>query len=307
MEVRNRTRLTALKVKTLAEPGLYADGQTLYLRVSPGGSKAWVQRLAIRGKQTDIGLGSVGLVSLAEARHKAYENRRLARAGGDPLAEKRKANTPTFCEAAEQTIEARRARWRNDKTEKIWRGILNRYVFPRIGDTSVDAIERNEVIRILTPILKATPESGKRCRQFMRKTFQWCIGHGFIDFNPAGEAIDEVLPTTPAVKEHYRALPYREVAAALETIESTGATWAAKCCLRFLVLTMVRSGEARGSTWAEIDLEAREWRIPAARMKMATAHVVPLSNAALDVLEQARQLDDGSGLLFPSPRKRGRP
>ncbi len=307
MEARNRTRLTAQKVKALAEPGLYADGQTLYLRVSPGGSKAWVQRLAIRGKQTDIGLGSAALVTLAEARHTAYENRRLARAGGDPLAEKRKAAVPSFAEAAAKTLERRRPRWRNGKTEKIWTGILGRYAFPAIGDTPVDTITREDVLRILTPIWTITPESGKRCRQFMRLTFQWCTAHGYIDINPAGEAIDGALPTMPAVKEHYRALPYQEVAAALETIEGTGASMAAKLCFKFLVLTMVRSGEARGATWAEIDIEARAWRISADRMKMATAHVVPLSDAAVDVLEQARGLDDGSRLLFPSSTKRGRP
>ena len=124
MEARNRTRLTAQEVKSISEPGLYSDGQTLYLRVSPGGSKSWVQRIAIRGKQTDIGLGSFPLVSLAEARDKAFENRRLARSGGDPLAEKRKAKAPTFREAAEKTRDGLRARWRNDKTEKIWNGVL---------------------------------------------------------------------------------------------------------------------------------------------------------------------------------------
>ncbi len=286
---------------------MYGDGQTLYLHVSPGGSKSWLQRIAVRGKETDLGLGIFPLVSLAEARHKAYENRRLARAGGDPLAEKRKAAVPSFAEAAEKTLEGRRPRWRNGKTEKIWTGILGRYVFPAIGDTPVDTITREDVLRILTPIWTVTPESGKRCRQFMRLTFQWCTAHGYIDINPAGEAIDGALPTMPAVKAHYRALPYQEVPAALETVEATGASLAAKACFRFLVLTAVRSGEARGATWAEIDMDARTWTIPGERMKMATAHVVPLSDAAVAVLEQVRPLRDNSDLVFPSPMKRGRP
>ena len=307
MEARNRTRLTAQKVKSISEPGLHADGQTLYLRVSPNGAKSWIQRLAIRGKQTDIGLGAHPLVSLAEARDKAFENRRLARSGGDPLAERRKAKAPTFREAAEKTRDGLRARWRNDKTEKIWDGVLAKRAYPAIGETPVDAVTREDVLRILSPVWSSKPEVARRLRQFMRATFRWCTAHGFIDNNPAGEAIDGALPTMPAVKQHYRALPYQEVATALQTVEETGASMAAKLALRFLVLTAVRSGEARAATWAEIDMAARTWTIPGERMKMATAHVVPLSEAALEVLEQARMLDDGSGLVFPSSTKRGRP
>ena len=307
MEARNRTRLTAQEVKSISEPGLYSDGQTLYLRVSPGGSKSWVQRIAIRGKQTDIGLGAHPLVSLAEARDKAFENRRVARSGGDPLAEKRKAKAPTFREAAEKTRDGLRARWRNDKTEKIWDGVLAKRAYPAIGEKPVDAITREDVLRILTPVWSVKPEVARRLRQFMRATFRWCTAHGFIDNNPAGEAIDGAMPTMPAVKQHYRALPHQEVAAALQTVEETGASMAAKLCFRFVVLTCARSGEARGATWSEVDLDAREWRIPAERMKMATAHVVPLSDAAVAVLDQVRPLRDNSDLVFPSPVKRGRP
>ena len=112
------------------------------------------------------------------------------------------------------------------------------------------------MLRILTPIWTKIPESGKRCRQLMRLTFQWAQAHGYIENNPAGEAIDGALPTLPAVKEHYRALPYGEVTAALRKVERTGASKAAKLCLQFLILTAVRSGEARGAAWSEIDLDA---------------------------------------------------
>ena len=105
-----RKKLTVVKAKSLKTPGLYCAGETLYLCVAPGGSKAWVQRLTIHGKRRDIGLGGFPVVSLAEARERAFDNRRLARAGGDPLALKRKANMPTFKQAAEKTFEANRAR-----------------------------------------------------------------------------------------------------------------------------------------------------------------------------------------------------
>ena len=111
----------------------------------------------------------------------------------------------------------------------------------------------------------------------------------------------------PAVKAHFRALPYQEVAAALEIVDGSKASKAAKLCLRFLILTVARSGEARGATWVEVDSEAREWRIPGERMKGGAGHRVPLSGAALAVLERVRGVDDGSGLIFPSPLRPGRP
>ena len=300
-------KLTVLRCRASSRPGMYGDGDGLYLAVWPGGSKSWIQRLVVQGKRTDIGLGGFPAVSLAEARDAAIDNRRAARAGGDPLAGKREAPAPTFRQAAEKTCEARRARWRNDKTEKIWSGVLAKYAYPAIGNKRVDLVKREDVLRILTPIWAKIPESGKRCRQFMRLTFQWCQAHGFIDNNPAGEGLEGALPAMPAVKQHYRALPYGEVTTALRKVEGTGASMAAKLCLRFLVLTAVRSGEARSATWSEIALDAREWRIPGERMKMKSAHVVPLSDGALAVLEQARMLDDGSGLIFPSPVKQSHP
>ena len=136
---------------------------------------------------------------------------------------------------------------------------------------------------------------------------RWSWAHGYVSENVAGEGIDGALPAMPNVKEHFRALPYREVAAALTTVEKSRASKAVKLCLRFLILTAARSGEVRGATWDEIDLDAREWRIPGKRMKGGREHRVPLSEAARDVLARARGLEDGSGLVFPSPTRPGRP
>ena len=141
----------------------------------------------------------------------------------------------------------------------------------------------------------------------MRATLRWAQAHGYVEHNVAGEGIDGALPAQPAVKEHLRALPYREVATAMETVEASRASLAAKLCLRLTILTAARSGEARGASWAEMDLDAREWRIPGSRMKAGAEHRVPLSDAALAVLEHARQLREGSDLIFPSPVRRGRP
>ncbi len=133
------------------------------------------------------------------------------------------------------------------------------------------------------------------------------MAHGFIELNPAGEVINAALPPMPAVKAHFRALPYGDVGKALETIEGSSSSLSSRLCLRFLVLTAARSGEARGTLWHEIDFEEREWRIPAARMKSGVEHRVPLSDVSMDVLQQALNLDDDSGLVFPSTLKPGRP
>ena len=300
--------LTIAKVKSITEPGRYGDGGTLFLLAKPSGSKSWVQRLTIHGVRRDIGLGGFPLVSLSEARVKAFENRKLARIeGGDPLAGKRKARMPTFREAAEKAHKANRARWRADKHAKNWLQSLKRYAFPSLGNIPVDRISGQDVLRILGPIWSTRTDTARRIRQRIRTVLGWCLAHGYVTSNAAAAGIDGALPVISTGAKNFRALPFGEVAAALETVEASKASWSAKWALRFLVLTAARSGEVRGATWSEVDLEAKEWRIPAERMKGHAEHRVPLSAEALAVLEQARTLDDGSGLVFPSPMRRGRP
>ena len=300
-------RLTVTRVRSLTKPGRYAAGPTLYLKVAPGGSKSWVQRLTIKGHRHDLGLGAWPLVTLAEARDHAYDNRRLARRGGDPLGDSRKAKAPTFKQASERTREANRARWRNVKTATNWDESMARYAYPIFGNRQVDQIGREDVLRVLAPLWASKPALARKVRQRIRATLAWCQAHGHVEHNAAGEAIDGALPSMPAVRDHFRALPYREVGDALETIEASGASLSARACLRFVVLTACRSGEARGALWSEIDLDAREWRIPAARMKAANEHRVPLTDAALAALELVRPLRGDSDLVFPSPLRASRP
>ena len=304
-------KLSVARVRSLKAPGRYADGNTLYLHIAPGGSKQWVQRLTINGKRHDIGLGGFPLVSLAEARKAAWENRRLARAGGDPLAEKRKAklraSMPTFRAAAEKTYAALRPRWRSDKVAANWMQQLERHAFPRLGELPVDKIGREEVLAVLTPIWTAKPETARRVRRCIKATLQWCRAHGLIEYNAAGEAIDGALPQLPRVKSHLRALHYREVSTALNTIDASQSSMPAKLALRFVILTAARPGEVLGATWDEIDVDERVWRIPGERMKAGAEHRVPLNDAAIDVLEQVLPLGGGQGLVFPSPIRIGRP
>lgn len=300
-------KLSVAKVRALSRPGRYSDGGTLILNVTPGGSKSWIQRVTVDGVRRDIGLGSFPLVSLAEARDKAFENRRLARGGGDPLAAKRKVKAPTFREAAQRTHEANRPRWRSERVAKKWWQGLNKHVFPILGDKRVDRIGREDVLRVLTPLWTSRPEQARKLRQAIRSTLAWAQAHGHVDTNIAADAINGALPAQPAVKEHLRSLPYRDVPDALATVDASRASLFARLCLRFTVLTAARSGESRGATWEEIDLDAREWRIPARRMKSGVEHRIPLSDAALSVLARARPLRKDSDLIFPSPVRRGRP
>ena len=136
---------------------------------------------------------------------------------------------------------------------------------------------------------------------------QRAVGNGYVEHNVAGEVIDGAFVARPKVKEHLRALPYKEVAMALQTVESSTARLQVKLAFRFLVLTAARSGMVRGAMWSEIDFENREWRIPAERMKANKEHRVPLSSEAMVALERAVAFRDASGLVFSSPRRPGRP
>ena len=251
--------------------------------------------------------GAVSGVSLAEAKRKALSYRVAIAEGNDPLEEKRKASMPTFRQAMEEVFKLNAPRWKNAKHTISWRQTLEKDAMPIIGDMRVDEITREHVLKILTPIWTKKPETARRVRQRMRTILKWAQAHGHIESNPAGEMIDGALPSMPKVKAHFRALPYGEISEALETIENSQASMASKFAVRFLVLTAARSGEVRNAVWDEIDLDARTWTIPADKMKARAEHRVPLSDAALEVLEKARAIHDGSDLIFPSPLREGQP
>ena len=299
--------LSATRAKALKDPGRYADGGGLHLYISKAGGKSWVQRITIDRRRRDIGVGAFPSVGLAQAREKAADNRTAVAEGRDPLAEKHSPALPTFREAARAVHAANKPRWRNDRHSASWMQTLERHAMPTLGNTPLDRIDRGAVLQVLTPIWTTRPETARRVRQRMRTVFLWGMAHGFIETNPAGEAIDGALPPMPKVKEHLRALPYQEVGAALGAAQSSQASVSAKLCFRLLVLTAARSGEARGATWDEIDLEGKEWRIPSQRMKAGMEHRVPLSRPALDLLHEASALRDATGLVFPSPLKLGSP
>ena len=300
-------KLTATRVKAITEPGRYGDGDGLYLNIAKGRSKSWVLRITIDGRRRDLGLGSCKTVSLAEARERAHQKRVAVAQGRDPVAEERRGDVPTFAEAARAVHEANVPRWRNDKHAAGWIRSLENYAMPTIGSMRVDHIQRIDVLGILKPIWSAKPETARRVRQRIRTVLRWCQAHGYVEHNAAGEAIDGALPAMPRVRAHFRSLHYLEVPDALKVVDKSGASLASKCCLRFVILTAARPGEALGARWSEVDVDGREWRLPPDRMKAAVEHRVPLSDAALDVLDAAKALHDGSDLVFPSPLRPGRP
>ena len=299
--------LSATRVKALKEPGRYSDGGGLHLYISKAVRKSWVLRITVDGRRRDIGLGGYPSVSLALAREKAADYRAAIAEGRDPVAEKHAPAMPTFREAAYAVHEANKPRWRNPRHAAGWIQTLERHAMPNLNNTSLDRISRGDVLQVLTSIWTTRPETARRVRQRMRTVFRWAMAHGFMESNPAGEAIDGALPPMPKVKAHFRSLPYPEVGAALETVAASHASMSAKFCFRFLVLTAARSGEARGTTWDEIDLQGQEWRISSERMKAGVEHRVPLSGEALDLLGEASVLREDTRLVFPSPLKRGAP
>jgi hypothetical protein len=165
--------LSAVKVRSIKEPGRYADGNGLYLFVEPSGAKRWVLRTVVQGKRRDIGLGGLRLVSLSEAREKAGAYRKLAREGGDPLAERRKERRqiPTFAEAAKAVHTQRSATWKNPKHAAQWINTLREYVFPALGERRVDQIDTPDVLNALSPIWLTKPETARRVRQRIRVVF----------------------------------------------------------------------------------------------------------------------------------------
>ena len=295
------------KLDKITEPGLYCIGDTLYLRVSKAGGKQYVQRLTINRKRHDLGLGPCSKVSFEKAQYQARKNLVAVFEGIDVLAERRRAAMPTFRLAAELTHKALSPKWRSAKVAANWIQQLERHAFPKLGTMQVDKITRDDLLQVLAPIWNSKPEAARRVRRGIKQTLAWAEAHGHVTMNLAGSAIDGALVRHKAVKSHLRALPYAELPEAINTIAGSNAGPAAKLALRFLVLTAARSGDVRGARWDEIDRDSATWTIPAARMKAGKEHRVPLSAAALDVLDEAAKIGDGSGLLFPSPARPGNP
>lgn len=308
--------LSSRFVETVKEPGKYFDGQGLILRVAKNGARQWVQRITIHGKRCELGLGSPPAVTLATARKLALENRGIAMLGGDPLAEKRKARSGiTFSKAVDTYLEAKLSEFRNEKHCKQWRSSLDTYAKPVLGGMQVSAIETHDILRVLEPIWRSKTETASRLRGRIENVLSWAAvaGHRTGD-NPARWKgnLSEILPKPSKIAKNTNqpALSLSDVAgwwADLAKREGIAAR-----ALAFLAMTAARSGEVRGMTWDEVEMDAGSdrasdicpqaiWTIPASRMKNGRAHRVPLTPDAAALLHDLPRLE-GSDYVFFAPK-----
>ncbi len=294
--------LSTAFVRNVAQAGRYCDGDGLYLDVQPTGTRSWVQRLVIRGRRRELGLGGFPLVPLRDARAQALANRRLARAGGDPLAEKRRLKSmPSFAAAAEAVLAQMRPGWRNPKHGKDWLSSMERFAFPRLGKLPVSEVTSADVVDALRAVWHKRPATARRVRQRIGTVMEWAVALNYRDDNPCSR-IGPVLGPQQDLVQHMRALPHRDVAAVVEKVRTSKATATVRLAFEFLVLTAARSGEVRGAEWTEIDTDEHVWTVPATRTKAKREHRVPLTRHAVAVLDAARKLSNGNALVFPSPR-----
>lgn len=291
------------------EPGKYFDGQGLFLRVRKNGSKQWVQRITIRGKRCELGLGSPPAVTLAVARQLALDNRGKAMLGGDPLQEKREAaGALTFAEAVEKYLSTKLDEFRNEKHRKQWRSTLDTYALPLLGAKLVSEITVQDVLRVLEPIWISKTETAKRLRGRIENLLSWATvaGHRKGD-NPARWKgnLSQILPKPSKV-----AKTDNRPAIALSDVPYWWAELAkregmAPRALQFLTLTAARSGEVRGMLWDEVEIGSNAtfatWKVPATRMKNQREHRIPLTQDATQLLKSLPRLE-GSPYVFFAPR-----
>ncbi|TSE29333.1 tyrosine-type recombinase/integrase [Tepidimonas taiwanensis] len=306
------TKLHILSARQVASlgPGTHADGANLYLRVRGPDSRAWVFRYKAGARVREIGLGPLHTRSLAEARSLAEQMRKALADGKDPAQLVRRVESEeekTFARCAAELIESKRAGWRNPKHAQQWANTLRDYAFPKIGNKLPSDVTLTDVMAILGPLWSEKTETATRLRARIEAVLDYAAVHGLCDGtrNPARwrGVLDKLLPQPRKVRtrEHHAAAPYSDVPRIMAELKSKAHTSAA--CLRFLILTAARSGEARGARWDEIDLDTATWSIPAQRMKAARPHRVPLSAPALAILrEMAALRGEGAALVFPGAR-----
>ena len=325
--VRPSNVFTAAFVKN-AKSGRYGDGGGLYLLVRPTGARFWLFRYKpTGGKMREMGLGPASgqdAVSLADARAKATDLRLMLRSGKDPLEERAKdaaeaaaqaqaaaIRQRTFKEVANALMDAKEAGWRNDKHRKQWRRTLDQFAFPVFGDMPVSEIGTDHIMDVLQPIWQRIPETASRLRGRIEavldfaKARKWREGE-----NPAQWRghLSHLLPAVSKVArvEHHAALPWAEMGAFMKELRQREATSAR--ALEFAILTAARTGEVLGARWCEIDLGKRVWTVPGDRMKAGREHRVPLTSAAVAVLEamaavRPKEDPNGEAFVFPGAKK----
>lgn len=301
---RQQQRLSALQVTKLTKPGLYGDGGGLTLQITTTGAKSWLFRYMVAGKPFGMGLGPTHTVSLAEARQKALDARKLLIDGINPLAAKKQsqivaalaaAKMMTFDQCAEAYILAHKAGWKNAKHGDQWTNTLNTYASPVFGHLPVAEIDTGLVVKCLAPIWESKTETASRVRGRIESVLGWATTSGYrTGENPARwkghlENLLATISKSSRTKNH-PSLPWPRIGAFMAALQAREGV--AARAVEFTILTACRSGEVRGARWAEFDTASKLWTIPAERMKAKREHQVPLSDAALALLESMSKDSD---------------
>jgi integrase len=310
----NSNRLSAVEVKGIDRKGMHHDGGGLYLQVSAAGAKSWIYRFMLDGRPREMGLGPVNVISLAEARKRAGECRRMRLDGIDPI-EARKARHGqrkleaargmTFDACAAAYLDAHRESWRNAKHRDQWRNTLSSYASPVFGSLPVQTIDVALVMKALEPIWRGKPETASRLRGRIEAVLDWATAREYRKGeNPARWRghLDKLLPARAKIQrvQHHPALHYHELADFMEALRDQDGI--AARALEFLILTAARTGEIIGARWDEIDLEDKVWVVPGARMKAGREHRVPLSGASLAILKRMKETRE-SDFVYPGGKK----
>ncbi|SOE81323.1 Integrase [Caballeronia arationis] len=306
--------LGALAVSRLSQPGLHMVGHVagLALQVTPTGARSWILRVMVGGKRREIGLGAYPGVPLKEAHERAKATRNEIVAGIDPVLARKEAASRlrasqaleiTFEEAAKRFIMSKSAEWSNAKHTEQWKSTLTEYAHPKIGALLVRHINREHVLQVLEPIWTTKTETASRLRGRIENVLDWARVKGFrTGDNPAAWRgnLDHLLSRPSKTKQvrNHPAMPITEMGDFMVALRAT--TTNAARCLEFAILTAARSGEVRGATWDEIDLDKAVWSVPSGRMKAKKEHRVPLSDAAVSLLKAMPRID-GCAIVFFSP------
>jgi integrase len=285
----------------------------LYVQISAGGAKSWVFRFREAGKLREMGLGPLHTIGLAEARQRAHECRKARLDGRDPIADREAsrvaakldaAKAMTFEACAERYVAAHKTGWRNAKHAAQWTATLNAYVYPSFGTLPVQTVDVGLVLRAVEPIWATKPETASRVRGRIEAILDWATARGYrTGENPARWRghLENLLPKRSKVRrvEHHAALPYAEIGAFMAELRQQEGVAAG--ALEFAILTAARTGEVIGARWTEINAPERLWAIPAERMKGGREHRVPLSDAALAIVEKMAAIRSGD-FVFPGAK-----
>lgn len=301
-------RLSASFVKNITEAGKYFDGGGLglCLRVDARGYKRWVQRIRICGRQRDLGLGSPPVISLAAARERALENKRMVLAGENPIVERKLFSAKLlFKDAANQAFQKKKYEFRSEKHAKQWMSAINTYAMPRLENIPVDEISLKDILAVLEPIWITKNQTAKRIQQRLEFILNWSkvTGHRSGE-NPAQWRgnLSELLANPNKLRNtaHHPALQSSDARRwwlALSTLDGMGAT-----ALKILALTACRSGDVRGMRWSEIKNGSESvWIIPAERAKTEVDYRIPLTDEMIKLLD-CIQKSAHSDLVFHSPK-----